>query len=187
MSLRVISTEPPHPSTKPIPKPGEAEQGCWCSGDSPHGRDFFSPFSQSKEGNWYQLGPSSAAQCWGHTSSEKPPTFCFLPQACSSTRNRNLACCRWFIWNFFLQSENSIYFSYKRQGYTFDKDHSNSRHRVASHFSCVQAGSPATCFKICGNNSFPAFLGLWSNPWGSLYCTHAASSQLCSATLFVFS
>lgn len=85
---------------------------------------------------------------------------------------------------FFLQSENSLYFSSRRQGYIFDKDHSNSGHRAASQFSCVQAGSPATCLKICGNHSFPAFLGLWSNPWGSLCCT-LSSAVFCPSICFL--
>lgn len=177
MPLRVISTEPPHPSTKPVPRPGGAEEGCWCSGDSPHARGLFSPFSQPKEGNWYQLRASSAAESWQHISSEFQP--------CSQTRNRNFACCRWFIWNFFSFSLKTHFISaLGDKVITFDKDHSNSRHRAASPFSCVQAGSPATCLKICGNHSFPAFLGLWSNPWGSLYCT-LSSAVFCPSICFL--
>lgn len=50
----------------------------------------FHPFHSLKRetgtNSEHPLHPSAG----GHTSSEQPPAFCFLPQPCSQTRNRHL-------------------------------------------------------------------------------------------------
>lgn len=178
----MISTQLPDAPMEPVPKPGGAEQGCWCPGDPPHGRDFSSPWSHlahSLSGDPgaglehpLRLGASSAARCGGRTSSERqlplqPPASHLLLSSVALLPGSWETCCRrCSTWHFSLQSANSIYFSHGRQGYEFDKGLSSTRCPAASQLSGAQAGNPATWFKTCGNCSFPAFRRLWSSPWG---------------------